>query len=75
MFVFEFEWYCSLLLSVIYAGIFMILNEGQFFNREVLPCRASFPFRSGFGFCGIFIDLSLKLRPTSSSDWAKFDCS
>ena len=39
----ESEWYCSLLLSAMYAGLFA-LNEGHFFYCEGPPCTFYFTF-------------------------------
>ncbi len=48
------EWYCSLLLSVMYAGLFT-LNEGHFFYCEGPPCTAPLSFWSVFGLLVIIL--------------------
>ena len=45
----EFEWCCSLLVSAMYAGLFVTHNEGHFFRCEGLPCTAPLPIWFVFG--------------------------
>ena len=59
----ESEWYCSLLLSAMYAGLFMTLNEGHFFCCEGRPCTAPLPVWFVFGL------LVFKLNVICESIW------
>ena len=45
----EIEWLCSLLVSAMYAGLFVTYNEGQIFRCEGLPCTAPLPIWVVFG--------------------------
>ena len=55
--LFESEWYCSLLLSAMYAGLFT-LNEGNFFYCEGPPCTCP-------AFLSVCIWFLVKLSPIS----------
>ena len=45
----ESEWCCSLLVSAMYAGLFVTHNEGHFFRCEGRPCTAPLPIWFVFG--------------------------
>ena len=52
------EWFCSLLLSAMYAGLFTF-NEGHFFYCEGPPCTCT-------AFLSVCIWFLVKLSPFSS---------
>ena len=45
----ESEWCCFLLVSAMYAGLFVTHNEGHFFRCEGRPCTAPLPIWFVFG--------------------------
>ena len=61
VFEFELEWYCSMFLGAMYAGVFMILNIGQICYREGIPC--TFPsWLSLFLLTLVEVEVKLKLK-------------